>query len=439
MYPESTVRRLVDTHRPRSLWARLLIGCIVLLFAAGLVAYLLGGTKRISTDSALFQHTGWYMTQGAIPYVDVWDINPPLTFLIAAALSVVAGGDMATLHVLSVALMTVVGAASVLLTGWLAFDVTGDDAAAVAAGLVVVLVPEVYGIPGYGLRSQFFALGFATVALVLIRRDRPGWAGASAAAGAGAWQPGGGVALLIVAIAVWRGGVRAALAVVAGGAAVTALVVAPFVAVGAFVPMVAEVVVAPFVGGAPYSFLERLYELLLAMGYGVVVLPVVLAGWVRAAVDRTDVWWIPTGGLLFSLVLVLINFNGSTDLFLWLVFAALGVALVVAAVPTEWRWRVVVGLVALVLIAPVWSVSPAAPLKQSVQAGYEQVEVDDTPALVEAKSSATPMWKIYWDQQTPSTCHYRLSWTELRWVEATPARLDDVKCGQWLPRQSDYV
>lgn len=431
MNTPSRFRPLTADRWPRRRWALVLVTCVTMLLAAGLVGYLAVDAERISTDSALFQHTGWYMTQGAIPYVDVWDVNPPLTFLIAAGLALLTGGNMVALHVASVALTVVAVLAGVVLTGWVAFDVTGDDAAAVAAGLVVLAVPEMYGLVGYGIRSQYFAFAFGALALALVRRDRPAWAGASAAASAGVWQPGGGLALLVVGIAGQRGGRRTALAAVGGGLALATLVVVPFAAAGAVVPMVVQVVVAPVVGGEPYTLVERGYQLLLTMGYAVVVLPIGLLGWIRAARDRSSEWWIPAGGVLFSLMLAVVNFNGSLDAALWLLFAGLGVALVVAKLPAGWRWRVVAGLAVLVAVAPVWSVVPATPLKSPVEAGAERAEPETVPALVETQSSVPPMWKIYWQQRIPERCHYRLSWTELRWIATTPADLDAEECGRW--------
>lgn len=44
------------------------------------------------------------------------------------------------------------------------------------------------------------------------------------------------------------------------------------------------------------------------------------------------------------------------------------------------------------------------------------------------------MQTIYWDQLEPETCHYRLSWNEIRWVVMTDDRLDAQKCDGWPDR-----
>ncbi|MUV89436.1 hypothetical protein GJ629_05605 [Halapricum sp. CBA1109] len=46
----------------------------------------------ISMDSALFQHAGWYITQGAMPYTDIWDIKPPLIYGVTTLLALPPAG-----------------------------------------------------------------------------------------------------------------------------------------------------------------------------------------------------------------------------------------------------------------------------------------------------------------------------------------------------------
>lgn len=445
-------------------WFHLLAGSLSVLFAGSLVGYavtdppvlavdpsfalyaipgdvVVVNPPVVDTDPAFYQHVGWYVTRGGVPYVDVWDVNPPLTFAVAAVLAVVAGGNLLLQHALGVLLTFAAVGAAVVLTGWLAYDLTGDDAAAVAAALVLLVPAEVYGLPPYGLRSQFFALLFGVLALVLVRRARPFAAGACAAAAGGFWQPGGAVALLVVGMAAQESGRTGAMRAIAGGLAVAGLVVLPFLAVGAFAPMVAQTVLAPLYGQEPYTLLARTYRLALAMGYGTVLLPVAVAGWGLSAIpgagwspfalDLWERWWVPAGGLLYGLQVYLVNFDGSLDALLFLVFVALGVAVVVAALPADGgRWAVAaVGL--LVVTGPVWHLAPSVPPRGTVETQYEQADKDANPALEGAGSAVPEMQTIYWEKREPNSCHYRLSHTELRWTAQTDARLDDRRCGTW--------
>lgn len=409
-------------------WYHVLGVVLAVLFGGSLLAYTIADAPLAAIDPAFYQHVGWYVTQGAVPYVDVWDINPPLTFGVAAALAVVAGGNLLVQHALGVVLTVAVVGGGVGLTGALAADVTGDRWAALAAALVVLVPAETYGLVPFGLRSQYFALLFGVLALVLVRRARPALAGASAAIGAGFWQPGAGVALLVVGMAAQRSGRDHALAAVAGGLAVAAAVVLPFVAVGAFVPMVVQTVGAPLAVQDPYTLLGRTYELALALGYGTLLLPVAVAGWGALVQERTRWWWIPAGGLVYGLQVYLVNFNGALDALLFLPFVALGVAAAVASLPGDRRRWAAAVLVLLVATGPAWNLAAPWP-KESLETQYERVDADHVPSLVEARQSSPSMQTIYWEKRKPESCHYRLSFTELYWIEATDARLGERRCG----------
>lgn len=413
-------------------WVVVVLPCLAALFGGSIAAYVAADRPPIGTDPAFFQHTGWYVVHGATPYVDVWDVNPPLTFGVAAALALVAGGNMFALHALSAGLMILVVAAAVLLTGWLAYDVTGDDAAAVVAGFVMLLPPPVYGLPPYGIRSQYLALLFGVLGLALVRRRRPFAAGASVAASAAFWQPSAGLAPLVVGVAAQRGGRSGALWAVAGGGSVAALVVLPFAAAGALVPMLLQTVAAPLYGHAPFSLPGRGYELVLELGYGVAVAPLAFYGWLRVARDRRAYWWVPAGGLLFGAQILLVNLNGSLDLLLWLVFVALGVAIAVESRPSRRQWAIAAAVGLIVLTGPLWHLAPVVPLEPAVEERRDRAQPDQRPALAAAESSVPDVRTIYWQKLRPETCHYRLSWTELRWIAGTGAQLDEERCGQWL-------
>ncbi|ELZ05288.1 DolP-mannose mannosyltransferase, partial [Natrialba asiatica] len=317
----------------RAGWLVVLGSIVGVLFAVGLINYLQTRWPAIATDPAFFQHTGWYILQGGVPYVDVWDVNPPVPFAITAVLAVFSGGNMLVLHALGTALTVLVAATSILLVGWVAYLVTEKHVAAIAAGLTMLIVPELLVLSLEGVRAQFYALFFGTLSLALVLRDRPFLAGVAAALSAGSWQSGAVFAPLIVGMAYQRNGGRGALSAVAGGGVVTGIVVLVFAAVGALVPMVVQSIVAPMSAGGPYTLAERVYTILLVFGYGAVLFPVALYGWGRAAVrDLGSRWWIPVGGVILLLQVLFVDLDGSTDAFLFLSFIALGVAVAVERV-----------------------------------------------------------------------------------------------------------
>ncbi|WP_265108765.1 DolP-mannose mannosyltransferase [Halosolutus halophilus] len=440
----------------RSSWLAILGSIVAVLFIGGFAAYLLTEWPTIATDPAFFQHTGWYVLEGGVPYLDVWDVNPPVPFGITAALAALSGGNMLVLHGLSVTLTVLVAGASVLLVGWVAYLVTGENAAAVAAGLTMLVVPELFLLSPEGVRAQIYALFFGTLALALALRDRPFLAGAAAALSAGSWQSGMVFAPLVVGMAYQRAGGKNALRAIAGGGVVTGIVVLVFAAAGALVPMVVQTVVAPLTAGSSYTLAERVYTILLVFGYGSVLLPVALYGWAHAAVrDFRGLWWVPAGGLLLALQVLFVDLDGSTDAFLWLAFVAIGVAVAVERViarrsgPTDRRsddatrtnrhqWTAVAAVVAvvglLVLSGVVWHQDSPYP-QSTLQTMQQDAEAEGEPLPISPADGDVPsMQTIYWEQLQPGTCHYRLSWNEVRWVAMTDDRLDRQRCDGWPSR-----
>ena len=446
---------MVDRSRleARPAWLAVLGPCVAVLFAAGFGRYLLTDWPTVATDPAFFQHTGWYVLEGGVPYVDVWDVNPPVPFGIAAALAALSGGNMLVLHALSSTLTALVAAATVLLVGWIARLVTGNDAAAVAAGLTMLAVPELFLLSPEGIRAQFYALFFGVLALALALRDRPFLAGAAAALSAGSWQSGAAFAPLIVGMAYHRTGGRGALRAIAGGGVVTGVVVLAFAAAGALVPMVVQTVVAPLTAGSSYTVAERVYTILLVFGYGSLLIPVALYGWARAVRDVRTRWWIPAGGTLLAAQVLFVDLDGATDALPWLAFVALGVAVAVERVVARrsattdrrghdatrtnrnpWTAVAVVAVVGLLTLSGLGWHFGSSPAESTLRTMEEEADPDEDLPISPDDADVPSMQTIYWEQMKPDTCHYRLSWNEVRWIAMTDDRLDRRQCDGWPSR-----
>ena len=107
-------------------WFGLLVGVTTALVSLVTVFLFSQNPFYVNKDSALFQHAGWWITEGGRLYVDIWDLKPPLIYFVTTVLAVVSVGDMALLHVLSIALTVVVVVGGVILVGVLTHRLTDD-------------------------------------------------------------------------------------------------------------------------------------------------------------------------------------------------------------------------------------------------------------------------------------------------------------------------
>lgn len=135
-------------------WLSVLVMGAAILLVVSTTKQFIDEPYHINKDSALFQHAGWYITQGATPYVDFWDLKPPLIYAVTTALALVADGDMHLLHLLSVALANAVVIAGVVLLGVLTHRLTDHGLASLVAGATMFVVPTVYFFPSAGLRPR---------------------------------------------------------------------------------------------------------------------------------------------------------------------------------------------------------------------------------------------------------------------------------------------
>lgn len=202
--------------------------------------------------------------------------------------------------------------------------------------------------------------------------------------------------------------------------------------------MVVETIVAPLYSHAPFTLLGRIYAIVLVFGYAVVGFPIAIYGWFHIVRARREHWWVPVGALVFGLQMLFVNMNGALDALLWLVFVALGVAIAVTAVENgrihpalsrRHRWAIVVVIGLVVLAGPVWHLVPTAPGKPTLQERHDRAHPEPPPLSAE-QADVPDMRTIYWQKLEPGRCHYRLSWTELRWIAQTAARLDEERCNR---------
>ncbi|WP_178915857.1 DolP-mannose mannosyltransferase [Natronomonas gomsonensis] len=429
--PTERLRALHDSIDEN--WLRCLAITAAVVLVVATVVKFAADPFAVNRDSALFQHAGWYITQGATPYVDFWDLKPPLIYAVTTVLALLSGGNMAVLHVLSVFVAVIAVWSGVVVVGVLTHRLTDDGFAAVVAGLTMFVVPTVYAFPASGIRPKYFAFCFGAAALLLAVEDRPAASGAAAAVSAGFWQLGGGLAILVVAMSFQRGGWRASGRTVAGGLAVAVVVVGPFVAAGLAIPLFVETVLAPVYGVEGYTIPGRLLAVVVEIGIGGVVFVAVGAyGWLRGFMaDRRRYWWIVLGGIGYT-GQIFLEMQGAIELILLFTFLSVGIGIIVAhaELPSQ-RWRVVAVVVVLALAGGYWAAAPVTPLKDDLEETQSELDGPKYETLPPIPEGAPSMQTIYWEKQQPEMCHYRFGEKQRAFEARMGGDLTKSQCGQW--------
>lgn len=412
-------------------WPLLVVGAVAVVALATLIQFALD-PFYVNKDSALFQHGGWYLGQGATLYVDIWDLKPPLIFWLTSVLAVFSFGNMALLHVYGVlaAVAAVVG--GIVFVGLTTHRLTDDGFASVAAAASMLVLTSVYTFPYAGIRPKYLAFLCGAAALYFAVEDRHLVSGVAAALATGFWHLAGLLAFLVVGMALQRAGVRAAARTVAGGLAVAALTVLPFALTGTAIPLFVEVVLAPVYGVERYTLLSRSLTTLVELGPGIFLVPVAAIGWVWAVRENwREYWWVAAGGTLYFLQ-VFLEFQGAIELVLFFVFVALGVGLLVANLSLPSRRSVLAGcLVFLVVTTMYWNQSPVTPVKDEIEHLENEHYVPNYEALPPDPPGSPTMQTIYWEKLQPELCHYRLGHKQKYFEMTTGGTLYKTECGQW--------
>lgn len=426
-----------------------LLGFVQLL--AVLRVFLKPGRPLVDIDAAFYEHAGWYQLQGAVPYVDFWDPKPPLNFVVTRAIATVGGDSMLTIHVLNVALTSVVTVGTCLCIGYLATNLTGDRIAGLAAAVFPLVLPRFHLLPAYGFRPKYFFLFFGFLGLVLFVRERHLLGAVVAGLSTGFWQFGVVFVGLVLGLALARRDADALKRAIGGTALAAALVLSPVVYWGVVREMFVETVISSIETTNSTPITQRIGLFALWMGYGNMAVAVAGLGFAVALKERfREWWWAYAGAAAAALQMLVIDMEGHPDSYFLLVFLAFGVAMAISI--SDGRRRTILAsavafgvVVSVVFLGGFGVVTAADP-------GLDEAGERDTVlrnGLEAAKSmlggspgGGTPpdplpteytreyMRTIFWDQLQPETCHYRVGNMHRTWIEKMEKAYDAEHCGR---------
>ncbi len=376
----------------------------------------------INIDAALFEHAGWYIRLGAAPYVDIWDIKPPLGVESTALLALISFGNVYILHLLSVLVTTAACVGTVMLVGDLVHRLTGSRWAGLFSGLVMLTLPGFYSLPSMGFRPRYFMMALGLLAIELVLRNRPFWAGVCGAAATGYFLM-GAVFPLIVLLIWWRTRPGSFWRLLGGMSIATAVALLPILAWGAIIPMLTEVLVVPLSTPERLPISSTLARVLENIRFVSLLVPFGLYGLLRYGLRRPWRWsWAALGGAWFAVQVLLLDFDSFPDFFGMMIFVALGVGLVLAHGGGLLR-RGLTGMTIGLLVFSGFGGGSFGVLFPPFDPPGQNARAE-----VEGREGIPNMAFIYWNQVQPETCHYRLSVVERQWLERTGQPLFAMTC-----------
>jgi hypothetical protein len=338
------------------------------------------------------------------------------------------------------------------------YQLTGERVASVTAAFTVLCLAGFHYNAVQGFRPKFLSIVLGLGAVLLQLRKRPGYSGVLAALSAGYIQHGAIFAALALGLAVQEGERRTVWLTLLTMAATTIVVVTPIVALGGGEAMITETIFALTVASEPKGLLpilRRLGKGLILTGYAGIPILFGTVGVAHAGyTNPSQTWWVVVGTALYGLQIFFFDFDSYADLFFGLVFVALGVGLLVASLNRPGRRTVVAVVIAVMTVSVVALGGIGVVTNETVYTdsledslATSDTLLHSTVKYVERQFGAKSMRRIasttgadlpddrpnvvelFWSKGIPESCHYRLSVTEIKWIEQTGRSYDALTCG----------
>lgn len=404
----------------KSNWVWIVLVFSVLIEVVGnTVAWITGA--NISRDAMFILHAGGYMTEGAVPYVDFWYINPPLIFYLSWLIATIGKSNPQTMHLIATVLSATAVVSSSVVLSYLSYEITGDELVAIMAGIGLFILPGIYGKPVRSFHPEYFYLFFGLAGFYYIERNRSFTPGALMAISAGFYQPGIIISIISIGRIYQKRGRQAIINYVLGGVLITFLVLLPLLYYGALEAVFTEVMLVRLYTSSNNPIIYALSQLFDSLGFGILFIPIGLISLSQLIrTSLSEFWWVIGGGLSYF-IKIFIDSAKPLDILMLMAFLSLGTSLLFHH-KNQSRIGLAV-IIILIISSGFWVVDPIG-IIPSVSVDGEQSESSN----FEIEGNQDELESLYMNMSTPQNCHYYLGGDEIRWLEFTNRSVTD-SCG----------
>lgn len=420
-------------------------------------------TPIIDGDAAFYQHAGWYVWEGGIPYETIWDPKTPFNFVFTAILGFLFQDSMLLAHYLNIFVGSIVTASICLVISLIMYNLSENFRASIIAGLIPALMPTYHFLFALGYRPKYMFLLFGLLGILLSLKKRPFLGLLFATASAGFWQFGVLFMASSLSIFAQKSILRENIKQLLLGFTIPTLIALslPFIWGGGFESMLINTVFAPFMSGTDSSsFLLKGGIILRSLRYASIIIPIAVIGIVSMSVDSIrsnsyDHLWMYILIVGFSVQVAFIDLDSVVDFLPLYVMLSFPVAYLYIQMNENCDYRldnVISLLICLLLIFTVLFGAGTGTVFQKYPVTEETTndtlwrnslislgeifvgDIDLDSKIfnyrddIPKENRRSYMDDIYWDTIKPDSCHYRVGQMHKSWIESTNQSYNSEKC-----------
>jgi hypothetical protein len=398
-----------------------------------------------------FEYGGWAIANGAIPYIDIWDPRPPLNYLIPTILTPFSLNNLDVLHSLNISIVVFSYITIVGLIYLLVREITSCKMCSTIAALTFVSIPLFYIYAFGGWSSYHIATAFGLGSIYSAYRDRTFLTGLLGGFSAATYQAASLFLLIGVGIVI-ASNIKKVRTTLIGLITAVIFVLAPVGLIGGIQSLEAAVV---FSGIFPLlletgdtSALQRLYQIVRIFGYVSIPIGIVFSTYISRREWEADLEgkWVLLGMGTYGLYNLFYEFEGGQGIFMFSVFVALAIGVVVSEIDLDFPKFTHIILALLVLttiLSPIWGFGTSlntdvkyyqqpndAPLRDELEV-IQKIFGTSQDVAVSPNDRRPELEQRYQSKILPTDCYIPFKGIEEQWFSKTSATKQNKKCGEF--------